>query len=118
MICAPPSTPCWPANRCPKNKSPASVAISNGNPATPRITFDGSFRHQGHVHGLQPDFSGTREAVPENLAGPGKKALRQPLKNCIHDHRTVLVNPAAGFNVNLFAGLKFHFEDITVAVQP
>src|SRR5271170_2081280 len=118
MICAPPWTPCSQAAACRKSRPPASAATSNGNPAMSRIIFEELFRHQRQVHGLQADPSRSRETIPENLARAGKQTLRKALKNRLHRDRAVLVNPAAGFNVNLLPGFEFHFKNIAVTVKP
>ncbi len=56
------------------------------------------------IHGLQRDLSRTAEAVPENLAPATEKSRRQFLIDRLHLHRSFLVDPPAGLDVDLFPG--------------
>ena len=70
------------------------------------------------VHGLDGNAARAGEAVPKKLAGAGEETGGKPLHDGFHLHGTILVNPAAGFDINLFAGLQGDFKHIAVAMEP
>ena len=75
-------------------------------------------RRQVNIHGLNPNSSRTGKAVTHDLRGAGKQPGREFLKLRFHPDRTVFVDPAAGLNINLFAGSQRHLENVPVSVHP
>jgi len=75
-------------------------------------------RRHVNVHGLYAYSSRAGEAVAHDLRGAGEQAGGEFLELGFHLHRAVFVDPAAGLDVNLFAGSQCHVENVAVSVHP
>jgi hypothetical protein len=75
-------------------------------------------RRHVDIHGLDSHSSRTGKTVPHDLSRAGKQSGGEPLKLRIHLDRAVFVDPAAGLDVNLFAGPERDFKNVSVSVDP
>src|SRR5579884_1606006 len=86
--------------------------------STPTLGMTPLFGGKMKIHRLKANSTGASESIPDHLAGAGKNAGREPLEHGLHPDAGILVNPASGLNINLFARSQRDLKNVAVAVQP
>src|SRR6185437_170053 len=78
-----------------------------------------ALRHRRvEVGALQPDATGSGEAVEDEVPAPAEEARLEAVDLLGHRDRMVAVDPAAGFDVDRLAGFEVLLEHVAVTVDP
>src|SRR5262249_32906858 len=88
----------------------AEAKVSGSSDASLRLS-------QVQVHGLQSEPARPREPIEDEVE-PREHAGGEPRHLGLHAHARILVEPAAGLDVDRLAGGEHLFEHVAVSVQP